>query len=69
MSVYDDFLGVDHALESLLARKSKDADVPHESEADPNSPEELRLLRQRRRPKIRWGLVALVSIEIGRAHV
>jgi capsular polysaccharide transport system permease protein len=64
MSIYDDFLGVDHALESLLARKANDGDAPPDSATDPNSPEQLRLLRQRRRPKIRWGLVALVSVAV-----
>lgn len=72
MSIYDDFFGVDHALETLLSRKAKD-ESPHllstdtsttSGSADPNSPEQLQLLRKRRRPKIRWGLAALLSIAI-----
>ncbi|MCF8131794.1 MAG: hypothetical protein K9J72_01560 [Synechococcus sp. Tobar2m-G35] len=71
MSIYDDFLGVDHALEGLLSRKPKDDSHPITSDpsvgsgaSDPNSPDQLKLLRKRRRPKIRWGLVTLVSIAI-----
>lgn len=71
MSIYDDFLGVDHALEGLLSRTAKDDSHPATPDSsvtsdasDPNSPEQLKLLRKRRRPKIRWGLVTLVSIAI-----
>jgi hypothetical protein len=72
MSIYDDFLGVDHALESLLTRKEKEETVSNQEPAsdsnnkvsDPNLPEQPKLSPKRRQFKIRWGLVALASVAI-----
>jgi capsular polysaccharide transport system permease protein len=72
MSIYDDFLGVDHALEALLTRKEKDESISNQEAAadsnnqqsDPNSPEQPKLIPKRRQFKIRWGLVALVSVAL-----
>lgn len=71
MSIYDDFLGVDHALESLLSKK----DNPTHDEtskqstsksvtSDPNSPEQLQLLRKRRRRSIPWASMGLALVTV-----
>jgi len=73
VSIYDDFLGVDHALEALLSRKEK-SDSPEDNSQlnspttnDPNSPEQLRLLRKRRRRNIPWAAIALVATTVSTA--
>jgi capsular polysaccharide transport system permease protein len=73
VSIYDDFLGVDHALEALLSRKEK-SDSPEENSQlnspttnDPNSPEQLRLLRKRRRRNIPWAAITLVATTVSTA--
>lgn len=73
MSIYDDFLGVDHALEALLSRKEK-SDSPEDNSQlnspatnDPNSPEQLRLLRKRRRRNIPWAAITLVATTVSTA--
>jgi len=73
MSIYDDFLGVDYALESLLSRKEKsDQSDSHPKDhsvvsQDPNSPEQLKLLKKRRRKQIPWAAITLFITSISTA--
>jgi capsular polysaccharide transport system permease protein len=74
MSIYDDFLGVDYALESLLSKKDKstqeEIDEPTTSktvQSDPNSQEQLRLLKKRRRRNIPWASLGLALVTVSTA--